>query len=105
MPSLRDRERAFNEGPTLKVPFDVWPGDKDYFPPFPFPFLAGDSANVKGWKLVKVYSIGEGPSTNTAYMIQAEFIRNVKPGKGYAYLERGLLKTVIGEYERVNFTS
>lgn len=105
MPSLRDRERAFNEGPTLKVPFDVWPGDKDYFPPFPFPFLAGDTTNVKGWKLVKAYSIDKGPSSNTHNMTEMEFLANIRTGKGYAYLEKGPLKTVIGEYIHVDSTS
>lgn len=99
MPSDHDRVRAFREGPTLKVPFDVWPKDKDRFPPFPFPFLGEDaSTSIKGWKLVRVYSVSKGPSNNTMVWTEREFISIIKEGNGYAYIGKGPLKTIIGEF-------
>lgn len=105
MPSIHDREKAFEEGPGLKVPYDIWPRDTDHLPPFPFPTFNQD-AIFENWKLVKVYPIRNGkPCNNILVLSEQEFIDSITVGMGYAYIEKGRVKDLIGEYRYVNFTS
>lgn len=100
MPSMHDRAKAFAEGPTLKVPFDVWPKDIDHFPPLPFPFLNRDTT-FEHWKLVKTYTI----STKVLDFFISDII---KVGFGYAFLSQraGNWKhNLIGEFRYDNSTT
>ena len=91
MPSLEDRQRAFDAGPSQSEPFDVWPGDVDRMPPLPFPYL-GDFV-PHGWRLVKTYDLAAFP--------MSIFLSQIETGKGYAFVG----KAFIGEYEVVRYAS
>ncbi len=92
MQSITDRKRAFEEGPGLTEPFDVWPNDKENMPPYPFPYLGRNTSPE--WKLIRTYNISTMSAT--------EFIRNIKVGHGYAFLADRAGRPVaglIGEYK------
>lgn len=92
MPSLEDRERAFAKGPNQLEPFDIWPGDTNRMPPFPFPCL--EKFTSQRWKLVRTYNIAAMPIT--------EFILNIKVGRGYVFfsdMEDIPVGGLIGEYK------
>ena len=95
MPSMQDREHAFYHGLRGKEPFDVWPGDADRMPPFPFPRLYEDS-ETEGWKLIKRTSVTTKPGELKLFSL------GLTAGHGYSILEFSDFHVVFGEYERVN---
>lgn len=94
MPSYQDRERAFLAGPKGSEPFDVWPGDVDRMPPFPFPRLYSDQ-RVEGWKLLRQISV-----KNTDAELRL-FVFHITAGHGYSILEFSDFHITFGEYEKV----
>jgi hypothetical protein len=82
------------------VPYVVWEGDKNLFPPFPFPKL-GDYI-PKGWKKVNEYfcdSSGLGSEDEPALTIR-EFKNKLVVGRGYAITSEGQFQVYVGEYIR-----
>jgi len=93
MPSLQDRERAFAEGPTKTEPFDVWPGDPDRMPPFPFPRLYLED-DIEGWVLIRRIPVVRTPG------VMSLFTTQIIPGHGYSILEFSDFNITFGEYIR-----
>ena len=103
---LRDRQRqvesqerhaATHRGLPAE-PYDVWPTDKNYWPPFPFPTFADAISEPEGWELVQVHFIDfdkDGAPIDTTGKNVREFMREIREGHGYAFLRLG----VIAEYQ------
>jgi len=94
MPSLEDRERAFTEGKNGTEPYDVWPGDTDRMPPFPFPTL-DQRTKFKDWVLIQEISIANTPGELRLFSL------GISPGHGYSILESGEFYITFGKYKRV----
>jgi len=82
-------------------PFEVWPGDADSMPPFPFPNL-GDY-RPKGWSKVQTYfvdSSGFGREGEAALSVP-QFIKMIKVGYAYAIVEAGQFQVYIAEFKAI----
>jgi len=80
-------------------PYEVWPGDKENWPPFPFPSIG--NYNHPRWELVKTYfvdSSGFGEDDDGA-MSTRQIIAAIKVGYAYAIVEQGQFQLVLGEYQ------
>lgn len=106
MPSIADRKRAFKrafkKAAMLTEPYDIWPNDAEEMPPFPFPYLHHRHAD---WILVQTYKVYSDNLTShysKKTYTQMTFAREIiKVGMGYAFITRGPLYNVIGEYRHV----
>ena len=92
-------ERASAEN---RRPFQVWEGDTDKMPPFPFPEF-GDF-RPDGWTLVQIHfvdSSGMGREWEPALTLR-RFLAILKApqrsGHGYAILSAGQFQVYIGEF-------
>src|SRR3990167_2369808 len=78
-----------------QVPFIVWPGDPDKWPPFPFPNIG--SHRPKGYKLIDNFQCDKLGSGDGFSLGIEEIKRRVQAGLAYAIIEEGEFQLVIGE--------
>jgi len=94
------QERARKKAKRNKTePYEIWPGDVNRFPPFPFPSIG--NYNHPRWDLVKTYfvdSTGSGEDDEGA-MSTRQLIAKLKVGYAYAIVEQGQFQLVVGEYK------
>ena len=82
-------------------PYDVWPTDSNYWPPFPFPTFK-DVTEPEGWELVQVHFVNfdkDGKLTKALGKTVKEFITEIREGHGYAFLEGTDILSQIVEYQ------
>jgi len=80
-------------------PYEVWPGDADRMPPFPFPNMG--NYKPKGWKMIQTYfvdSSGFGRDGEAALSV-SQFIKMIKVGYGYGIVEAGQFQVYVAEYK------
>ncbi len=70
-----------------RVPFIVWPGDVDKWPPFPFPNIG--SHRPKGYKLVDHFQCDKSGNYAGFSLGIKEIKERVKEGLAYAIIEEG----------------
>jgi len=101
--TIRDMTRqATREARVMELePYEVWPGDVDRMPPFPFPNL-GDY-EPKGWRKVHTYfvdSSGFGHDGEAALSV-SQFIKMIKVGYAYAIVEAGQFQVYVTEFKAI----
>ena len=111
--ALRDRQKRIERqelhaitptasgGPLSSAqPYDVWPTDSNYWPPFPFPTFDDTTLQPEGWELIQVHFINfdkDGAPIQTTGKTIKEFIAEIREGHGYAFLNVG----TIAEYQLI----
>ena len=95
------RKQARKAARLHKQPYIFEEEDRAHLPPFPFPNI-GDY-RPKGWELVRelfVDSSGFGSESEPALTVE-RFIRELKPGMGYAIIEAGEFQVYVGEFKKL----
>ena len=98
---LESQRAARNAARNHREPYIYEAEDQDTFPPFPFPDIG--SYRPKGWKLIDEFfvdSSGFGNEGERAMTVE-KFLKVLKPGRGYAIIEKGEFQLFVGEFEQI----
>lgn len=96
--SIAQGRKAAKSG---KEPYELWPGEVNRMPPFPFPNI-GDYRPT-GWELVDTLLCDKSRfgSPSEPALTVAQLLERLRPGFGYAIIEEGQFQVVVGEFEHV----
>ena len=96
---MNSRNAGIKAAKDNMQPYEMWEGDVNTMPPFPFPFI-GD-LTPDGWEKVNEFfvdSSGMGAQGEGAMTAQ-EFMKEIKVGYGYAITQQGQFQVYVGEFK------